>query len=62
MTPEGLCAALNHSWICAKDGYYCPTCNRSFPLGIWAKTEDNKTPALVELAAKAPCPRGSCEI
>jgi hypothetical protein len=62
MTPEELCAAFNHSWICTKDGYYCPVCNRSFLLGIWAKAEEDKTSALIELAAKASCPRGSCEI
>ncbi|NJD78250.1 MAG: hypothetical protein FIB08_14355 [Candidatus Methanoperedens sp.] len=62
MTPEELCAALNHSWVCLTDGYYCPICNRSFPLGIWAKAEEKKIPALLEIAAKASCPRGSCEI
>ena len=45
-----------------KDGYYCPICNRSFPLGIWAKAEDNKMLTLLELTAKVSCPRGSCEI
>jgi hypothetical protein len=62
MTPEELCAALNHSWICLKDGYYCPVCGRFFPLGIWAKTEEERMPNLLELAAKASCPRGMCDI
>jgi len=61
MSPE-VCAALNHSWLCLKDGYYCPVCNRSFPLGIWAKSENDKIPVILELAAKASCPKDSCNI
>ncbi len=55
MTTEEICAALNHSWLCLKDGYYCPVCNRSFPLGIWAKAEEDKIPTLSELSAQASC-------
>ncbi|HWQ95818.1 MAG TPA: hypothetical protein VN368_00450 [Candidatus Methylomirabilis sp.] len=62
MTPEELCAALNHSWVCLKDGYYCPTCDRSFPLGIWATAEEDKTPPLSEFTAKVSCPWGSCDM
>ncbi|HLB71720.1 MAG TPA: hypothetical protein VJJ51_11810 [Candidatus Methanoperedens sp.] len=62
MTPEELCSAHNHSWLCLNYGYYCQICNRHFPLGIWANAKEDTASDIMEIAAKLSCPRGTCEI
>lgn len=58
------CLAENHIWSFREQtrNYYCPKCNKTFPMGLFADNGIYTEPSIADITATLTCKNGACQI